>query len=131
MAQPPVILCADDEPAVLFTLKAVLETSGFHVLTARSGREALNLFESQKVDLVLLDYAMPGLSGIATATRMKQLKPEVPIAFLSAYAELPGETLGIAEWWARKGEEDPAQLVARLTALTTRRPGSKAAHRAS
>lgn len=131
MVPPPVILCVDDDRAVLFTLKAVLEASGFHVLTACSGREALKIFENQKIDLVLLDYAMPGLSGIATATRMKQLNPDVPIVFLSAYAELPGETVGLGEWWARKGEEDPAQLVARLAALATRRSDGGATPRAS
>jgi CheY-like chemotaxis protein len=123
MACSPKILCVDDEPSILVTLKAVLEASGFHVFTATSGREALAIFEKEGVDLVLLDYAMPGLSGVATATRMKALKPEIPIAFLSAYRELPGETVGIAEWWARKGEEDPEHLVARLAALAARGRG--------
>jgi CheY-like chemotaxis protein len=122
MVRLPVILCVDDEPAVLFTLKVLLEGSQFQVLTAVSGREALAIFEKEKIDLILLDYAMPGLSGIATATRMKQLKPDVPIVFLSAYTELPGETVGIAESWVRKGEEDPKALVARLAALAGSRP---------
>lgn len=123
MACSPKILCVDDETAILITLQVLLEDAGFHVFTAASGREALAIFEEEGVDLVLLDYAMPGLSGVATATRMKLLKPDVPIAFLSAYGELPGETVGIAEWWARKGEEDPEHLVARLAALASRPRG--------
>jgi DNA-binding response OmpR family regulator len=125
MATTPVILCVDDDEAVLLTLKLLLEASGFQVLTATSGNEALAIFNSQAVDLVLLDYAMPGLSGIAIATRMKRSKAEVPIAFLSAYRELPGETIGVAEWWIRKGEEDPERLVARLTALASRHTGRR------
>jgi len=120
MASSPRILCVDDEASILTTLKALLEASGFHVLTSMSGREALAILADQPVDLVLLDYAMPELNGIATAIRMKAMKPDVPIAFLSAYVELPGETVGIAECWVRKGEEDPERLLARLTELANR-----------
>jgi len=120
MAHSPRILCVDDEPSVLLTLQAMLEAAGFRVVTAESGREALAIFEKENIDLVLMDYAMPGLNGIAAATRMKERKPNVPIGFLSAYQELPGETVGIGEWWIRKGDEDPERLLARIASLANR-----------
>lgn len=112
------ILVVDDEATVLLTQKMLLESAGFRVLTADSGKEALRIFKSERVDAVVMDYLMPGLNGITTAAQMKQIKPLIPIVFLSAYAELPGETVGLAQWWAKKGEEAPEIFVARLQSLT-------------
>ncbi len=120
MARSPKILVVDDEPAIVLTIQALLESSGFRVVTSNSGRDALAIFEREPFDVVLMDYAMPGMTGVATAALMKEMRAEVPIAFLSAYRELPGETVGLAEWWVRKGEEDPETLVRRIAALANR-----------
>jgi CheY-like chemotaxis protein len=114
MGQSCTILCVDDEPSVLTTLKALLESAGFRVLAAESGPEALALFQSEAVDLVIMDYVMPGMNGMAAARTMKTIKPLVPIVFLSAFRELPDETLGLAEWWVMKGEHEPESLLERL-----------------
>ena len=111
MAHSSTILCVDDEPSVLATEKALLESAGFRVLAASSGREAITLFETEPVDLVVIDWLMPRMNGITAAKMMKASKPEVPIVFLSAYCELPGETLGLAEWWAKKGEHEPQRFL--------------------
>jgi CheY-like chemotaxis protein len=117
MGAPATILCVDDEEPVLFTQQAMLQAAGFRVFTARSGVEALSIFETEPVDVVLMDYWMTGMNGITAARRMKALRPEVPIVFLSAYAELLDEALGVAQAWIKKGEEEPEHLVARLSAL--------------
>jgi CheY-like chemotaxis protein len=98
--------------------RMMLESAGFRVLTASSGAEALRIFKSKPIDVVVMDYLMPGMSGTVAASIMKRLKPDVPIVFLSAYQELPGETLGIANAWVKKGEEEPEFFVARLRSLT-------------
>src|SRR5919197_618190 len=77
MAQSCTILCVDDEPSVLTTLKALLESAGFRVLVAESGPEALALFQSERVDLVIMDYVMPGMNGMVAARTMKTIKPLV------------------------------------------------------
>ncbi len=112
-----IILCVDDDEAVLLTQVLLLESAGFRVLSASSGERALEIFKAERVDAVVMDYRMPKMNGIMAAELMKRLKPYVPIVFLSAYSELPGETLGIAHWWAKKGEEPPEVFVARLRAL--------------
>ncbi len=117
MGSSPTFLCVDDEPSVLAMEKALLESAGFRVLATKSGRDALTIFSSEDVDVVLLDYWLPGMNGVHVAQAMKQLKPEVPILFLSAFSELPGETAGLAHGWVRKGDEDPEQLLDRLRAL--------------
>lgn len=111
------ILCVDDEPSVLAMVKRLLESADFGVLTASCGREALRVFQSEHVDIVLMDYWMTGMNGIDAAGKIKKLAPDVPIVFLSGYSELPSESLGIAEYWIRKGQEDPQEMIDRLRAL--------------
>jgi len=73
------ILCIDDEQPGLSLRKALLESAGYRVLAASSGREGIRLFESEPVDAVILDYWMAGMNGLAVAREMKRLRPKVPI----------------------------------------------------
>ena len=81
----PVLLCIDDEPGGLEVRKMVLESAGYSVLTAGSGKAGLEIFTSQGVDLVILDYAMPEMSGYEVAVELKRTSPGTPILMLSAY----------------------------------------------
>jgi CheY-like chemotaxis protein len=113
----PTILCIDDEEPGLKVRKLLLEASGYRVLTALSGREGIKVFTSEAVDGVILDYWMSGMNGVATARELKRMKPSVPIIILSAYGTLLDETLGVADLWVRKGEEDPQYLLGELDML--------------
>lgn len=84
MNRKPLILYADDSTTLLDGWKSVLELHGYDVLTASNGTEALEVFVSHPVDLVLLDYHMPQMNGDAAAAQMKACKDDVPIALLSA-----------------------------------------------
>lgn len=57
------ILCIDDEPANLTVRKLVFQSVGFSVLTASSGKEGLNLFRTNLIDAVIVDYSMPDMDG--------------------------------------------------------------------
>jgi len=127
MSSPITILCVEDEPTVLFTQKALLEAADFRVLTAQSGAEAITIFKADRVDIVVMDYWMTGMNGITAAKKMKELKREVHIVFLSAYSELLDETVGLADAWVKKGEEEPERFVARLSALAASKPASESA----
>ncbi len=54
---------------------------------ADSGEDALEAFPSVAPDLVLLDFQLPGINGLETAKRMKELRPDVKIALVTAYSE--------------------------------------------
>jgi CheY-like chemotaxis protein len=97
------ILCIDDEPDGLATRKLLLESEGYQVIAAGSGQEGLRLFKTNKIDLVVLDYWMSGMNGVAVASEMKSQNPSVPVIVLSGFAELPGEAVGIADRWILKG----------------------------
>ena len=96
------VLCADDEINELTARRLVLESAGFKVLVARNGRDALDVFQSSPVDAVVLDYFMPGMTGLSVAREMKHLRSEVPLIVLSGFASLPGEIIGVVDSWMQK-----------------------------
>lgn len=82
----PRILCVDDEPSNLKILEAVLVSRGYEVVSAESGKEALELISKQKVDLVLLDVMMPGVSGYEVCKRIKgdERYRNIPVVMVTA-----------------------------------------------
>jgi DNA-binding response OmpR family regulator len=79
------ILVVDDEKNILKLYQAELEDEGYSVVTANSGREAMDVFESENPDLVTLDILMPDMDGIQVLRQMKERKPDIPVIMLTAY----------------------------------------------
>ena len=98
------VLCIDDEELGLEIRRMVLEREGYAVLVAQDGESGLSIFESETVDVVVLDYAMPGLDGGQVAALMRERKPSVPILMLSAHVELPESVKHLVDISATKGE---------------------------
>jgi PAS domain S-box-containing protein len=82
-------LIVDDEEIIRATLSLMLESMGFSPLTARDGREAIDVFERRHRDLrfVLLDLTMPVLSGDESYAELTRIDPSVPVIFMSGYME--------------------------------------------
>jgi CheY-like chemotaxis protein len=110
MPRRPLVLCVDDEFNGLEGRKMLLEEAGCKVLVASRGRDAMRLFASHPVDLVLLDYHMPGMNGDVVAEHMKSSQPDVPIALLSADEGLPEGALRWVDVFVSKSES-PANLL--------------------
>jgi len=121
MERKATILCIDDEQPGRLIRKMLLESAGYDVLTAASGREGLQLFCSQPVDAVVLDYWMSDMNGLAVARELRQLSRNTPIIVLSAYVPILDEAIGLADLWVRKGEENAESLLARLKELLEKR----------
>jgi len=115
------VLCVEDEEPQLQLRKLLLESAGYQVLPAQSGKQALELFRSNSVDAVILDYFMPGMNGLVLARELKRLKPNIPIIIFSAYTSLPDEVIGTAEVWLRKAEIDPEDLLGHVRRLLDKR----------
>ena len=77
------IMVVDNEPDIVDLTRTVLEIGGYNVVTASSGEECLRLLEKGKVDLVLLDIMMPGMSGWDVFNRISKKNPEIKVAFMS------------------------------------------------
>lgn len=116
------ILCIDDEQTALQLRQHLLESAGYRVLAAKSGALGIKSFKSEPVDAVILDYWMADMNGLQVAREIRKINPAVPIIILSAYGELLDESLGIADLWIRKGEEDPQYLLNRLEQLLNSQP---------
>jgi len=67
---PKRILIVDDEPRYLRLLEANLRTEGYEVATAQDGVQAIDIFSSQPIDLILLDIMMPRMDGFSTCQRI-------------------------------------------------------------
>jgi CheY-like chemotaxis protein len=87
------ILVVDDEELVRNLVRSILNTSGFEVVTAADGEEALSVYRSSlgepgggRIDLVLLDYTMPRLTGLEVLEGLKQIDPRVRVIFSSGFA---------------------------------------------
>lgn len=79
------ILIVDDEDHVRLSLKQVLEDAGYHVTTAEDGPVALDHLEESPCDLVLLDLRMPELSGRDVLDAIKDRRPDLPVAIVTAH----------------------------------------------
>ena len=84
--EPLKILAVEDEPEVLDLVRAMLSYAGHTVITAASGREALDLFQREPVDLVVTDLGMPGMTGLVLAEELKRLR-QVPVVLLTGWAD--------------------------------------------
>ena len=84
-----IILLVDDDSAVREVTALILEDLGYVVLKAGSGGAALDLLDERQsnVELVLLDFAMPGMSGLEVARQVQLKYPAIPILFVTGYAD--------------------------------------------
>ena len=121
------ILVADDEPNLVSTVRAYLEDSGFEVVTAYSGREAMFANRYERPDLIILDLMMPEMDGWEAA-RLIRRESSVPIIMLTARVEdtdrIAGLEMGADDYVTKPF--NPRELVARVRAVLRRTHGEVA-----
>ncbi|MFA5154029.1 MAG: response regulator transcription factor [Clostridia bacterium] len=115
------ILIAEDEPALRNLLKTCLVKEGYQVLESKDGQEALDIFYSENVSLIILDIMMPKLDGFEVLKTLR-LESAVPVLILTArnteYDELQGLKLGADDYITKPFS--PAVLVSRVKAILKR-----------
>ena len=90
-SRPISVLVVDDDLLVLDSIAAMLDDLGYAVIEARSGEEAIRLLPRMpKIDIVVTDYAMPGMNGLQLAEAVAAERPGTPVVLCTGYAELPG-----------------------------------------
>ena len=115
------VLIVDDEPRYLRLLDANLRTEGYEVVTAQDGQQAIDIFSSQPIDLILLDIMMPRLDGFVTTQRIREFS-SVPIIILTAKGEeqdrVRGLDLGADDYLVKPFSA--TELLARVRAVLRR-----------
>jgi PAS domain S-box-containing protein len=121
--QPRILIC-DDDPDALEVVAEMLARHGFHPLTAATGEQALALAARETPDAILLDLAMPGMSGWDTLLALKE-RPEtrdIPVVILSGLERQSNEPPGGHEGWIAK-PVTPESLRRMLDHVLARRSG--------
>ena len=120
-ANPPHVLVVDDDPDIRAVLEDYLSKYDMRVTALASGREMLEVFETEAIDLVLLDIRMPGENGIELAQTLRE-RASVPIVLLTGNAEEADRVMGL-----ELGADDyitkpfsPRELLARIRAVMRR-----------
>ncbi|SIS56194.1 HD domain-containing phosphohydrolase [Neptunomonas antarctica] len=85
---PCKILCVDDEPSVLSALKRLLRTTTYEVFIEGSGQGALTLMQEHRIDLVISDMRMPGMSGVEYLSEVAALYPDTIRILLTGYSDM-------------------------------------------
>ncbi len=121
MTNKPLILVVDDDPKILRLLRVELTAQGFQVLVAERGRDALDLVERQRPDLVILDIIMPGMDGLEVLRRLRE-SSGLPVILLTAKGsdtdKIIGLELGADDYLAKPF--NPEELTARVRAVLRR-----------
>ena len=82
------VLIVDDEERVVQSIAGVLEDEGFRVARAKSGEEAIKVFQQEEPDITLLDIWMPGMDGIEVLKRLKWISPDCQVIMISGHATI-------------------------------------------
>lgn len=93
------LLCVDNDSSFRQFYTNFLGSHGFDVTVAANGSQALKLFLTRKIDAVLTDHEMPGMSGAELSARLKRLRPEIPVVLVSgskSAVETPPATVDLA-----------------------------------
>ena len=115
------LLLVDDDFLISLSTKALLEDLGHTVIEANSGAKALEVLRTDKpIDLMITDYAMPGMTGTQLAEAARGLRPDLPILLATGYAELPVGSMPDLPRLSKPYHQ--RQLAEHITALVARRP---------
>lgn len=120
MATKSLVLIADDDPDIRMLVRLRLERSGYAVVAASDGLQALELAAESPPDLAILDVSMPGLTGIEVTRALRAQRATLPIILLTAHAQESDVTEGAiagADAYVTK-PFSPQELESRVRALT-------------
>jgi signal transduction histidine kinase len=120
--EPLRVLAVEDEPEVLDLVRAMLTYAGHTVTTAASGREALDLFQRETIDVVVTDLGMPGMTGLVLADELKRQRA-VPVILLTGWAD---ELDPIADAQRRRRCREAAHPRSAPRGSRARCPGARA-----
>jgi len=120
------ILVVDDDPDSVVLIQKHLTKAGYEVITASDGHQAMRILISEGPLIVITDWMMPGMDGLAVLKALRATNSQIPVIFLTGMADVDDRVEGLMA-----GGDDYlvkpfhfSELIARITALS-RRPGGR------
>ena len=111
------ILVVDDEESMCQYLSILLQKEGYEVLTENSGVQALQVLDSESVDVVMTDIQMPKMDGIQLLKGIKALDPLLPVIIMTAYASeqsaIDAVNLGAFSYMQKHCKNDEIKMAIR------------------
>ncbi len=115
------ILLVDDDPNILQVAGFAVNKAGYHTITAKNGKQALELFRAEQPDLIVLDIVMPEMDGVEVCRQIRA-ESDLPVIFLSSMDDdvdrIVGLELGADDYVTKPFS--PRELVARIKAVLRR-----------
>ena len=109
------ILVIDDEKSVCEYLEELLSQFGYHIRTALSGKEALSIFNKFNPTVVTLDMAMPGMSGMETLSKLREINPMLPVIVISGNEQtgtiVEAMRLGATDYLTKPFESEEVRIA--------------------
>jgi two-component system response regulator (stage 0 sporulation protein F) len=123
------LLIVDDQHGVRRLLYEAFNDEGYKVKLAAGGLEAIKMIFQEMPDMVLLDFKMPGMSGLETLAELKKVSPDLPVLLMTAYGDLDvieqAKKLGIKHHITKPFDINEVRLIVKGLLLETGHRKSK------
>jgi CheY-like chemotaxis protein len=119
------LLYVDDNLSRLEVMNARLGLLGYNVLVAANGADALKVFTQNYIDLAVVDYYMPGMSGDLVALEMKTIRPAVPVIIFSGVFTLAEMVIAYVDGFVSTSD-DPDALIRKIAEVLKPRRSARA-----
>jgi DNA-binding response OmpR family regulator len=111
------ILCVDDDPAIQELLVWHLQSAGYMALAVATPRDALRIQETQPVDLYILDYQLPEMTGDELALELRRRRPSVHVVMISSDSQIPEKARNSVDCFLTKGVGLWGELTQKVAGL--------------